>query len=874
MDIASNVVIEEKPQIEQFTHLHLHTIYSVLDGVCKLQPLADKAKKLGMKAVAITDHGHTGGCLEFQRVMKKNGIKPILGMEAYTTANMEIAALDAADRNALAILNIIKDISARKKCDWKIAKLKRDVVDFEEYENRLIKNLPEGITSIMDCTREEGIEAIHKTFKKEELSNFKKLNKTIFDEFNYDMRQYHLILLAINNTGWKNLISLQSLGFRDCMYEGRALIDLKLLKEYGEGLIVSTACIGSRFSKLVQQRKLEEAEKEILAFKEVFGDRFYLEIQPLSIPQQIITNAFYLEMHQKHGIPVIATSDTHYIEKDDWDDHDTYLCISIGRIKDEAEDKAMYCRTHKTDPEGKKWKPRMKYTNDFWFRSKEEMVDAFIDQENNSSTVFRAKETENPLQTQEYRDFWLKALNTTNEIVDRIDNDILIGSATTLYPKVNNIPKGFNSDTWLFALAMDGLVKYADKMKEAGTPIDFQLYSNTIIDEMAVIATKHYSDYFLGVKEYVEWANSINPETGLPNCVTGAGRGSAAGSLVLFLIGVTRNIDPIKYNLMFSRFLTMDRDSPPDVDVDFSFVHRPLLIKHLEDVYGKDHVCHIGVWSVESMYNGLKDFARVLNKPVYIADKINKRLQAICNEDPKASFKLFDSYKETDPDKYKQFMEVVNEEPEIFRLARKFEGVIRQWGTHASGIIVCPEKLLGLLPTRVDSKTGDTVALFTGTECESIGALKYDILGLKTLDILEWTLSSIGKDFNWLYDTVKTDDKQTFSMICKGDTDGIFQIESNMMKGLVKDIQPKNIDDLSAILALGRPGPMGAGSHKLFAEWRRDKSKREDYMHGISDILDRTYGVICYQEQLMLISKRIAGFDDGQADSITRKITA
>lgn len=315
------------------------------------------------------------------------------------------------------------------------------------------------------------------------------------------------------------------IGFSECQYNGRALIDLNLLKKYNEGIIVTTACIGSRFSKLVQQKKLEQAEQELLNFKDVFGDRFYLEIQPLSIPQQIITNAFYLEMHKKHNIPVIATSDTHYINKDDWDDHDTYLCISIRRLKDDEADKEIYRKQHKNDPECKKWKPRMKYTNDFWFRSKEEMIDGFIDQENNSSNIYRSLETDNPLQTEEYRNFWLEALNTTNKVADRIDDDILIGSATTLYPVAKNIPEGFTSDTWLFALAMEGLVKYADEMKKAGTPIDFKQYSDKIIDEMAVISTKHYSDYFLGVKEYAGWSNAINNETGFPNCITGPGRG-------------------------------------------------------------------------------------------------------------------------------------------------------------------------------------------------------------------------------------------------------------------------------------------------------------------------------------------------------------
>ena len=322
----------------------------------------------------------------------------------------------------------------------------------------------------------------------------------------------------------------------------------------------------------------------------------------------------------------------------------------------------------------------------------------------------------------------------------------------------------------------------------------------------------------------------------------------------------------------------MSKDRVYKVDCDFSYRHRPLVIKHLEDVYGKDHVCHIGAWTTESIYTGIKDFARVLNIPPSVPDKINKELQALCGEDPKACFHLFDDMKETDPDKYKHFQELEEANKEVFHYARACEGVIRQWTTHASGVIACPESLMGMIPTRVDRDekkgTETTIALFTGVECEEIGLIKFDVLGLRTIDLLEDTLRAIGKNFEWLYDTVTMNDKKTFKMIDRCETDGTFQIESDMMKGLVKDIQPDNIEDLSALVALGRPGPMGAGSHKLYAEWKHDPSKREEYLPGIEDIMNRTSGVICYQEQLMQISKRVAGFDDGQADSITRKITA
>lgn len=865
--IIQEEVPKEKPQIEDFTHLHLHTIYSTLDGMCKLKPLAEKAEKLGMKAVACTDHGHVGGCLAFQQAMKECGIKPILGAELYMTRDRRIAALPIEERNAIAVFDTLEN-NQDDVLNFSIEKRKKDLKTAQKYREKIHNEAGEETPNYHHLISAWG---------KDRINAFIKANKKLVEQYEYDMRQYHLIVLAMNQTGWKNLVTIQSFASRDCTYNGRFLADFELLEKYNEGLIITTACVGSLFSKLVQRKEFEEAKQTILWFNKVFKDRFYLEIQPLTIPQQIVTNEFYFKMHKKYGIPAVATSDVHYINEEDYDIHDTYLCVAIGRLKDDNLDKEVYKRTHKKDPDCKHWKPRMRYTNDFWLRSKEEMVDAFLLQEDESTTFYKEQE-DNIFQTQEYRDFWIEAMNNTAKIAGDISGDILIGSPTTLYPKVKNLPKGFTSDQWLLAEAMDGLVKYADKMKKAGTPIDYWKYANKILDEMSVISAKHYSDYFLGVQEYVNWANSINPETKLPYACTGPGRGSAAGSLVLFLIGVTHSIDPIKYNLMFSRFLTMDRNEPPDIDVDFSYRHRPLVIKHLENVYGKDHVCHIGAWTTESIYTGIKDFARVLNIPPSVSDKINKELQAICGDDPKACFSLFDSMKESEPSKYERFKKLEEENKEVFYYARACEGVIRQWTTHASGVIACPKSLVGMVPTRVDQnkKTGEktTIALFTGVECEEINLIKYDILGLRTIDLLEDTLKAIGKNFEWLYDTVTMDDKKTFKMIDNCETDGVFQIESDMMKGLVKDIQPDNIEDLSALVALGRPGPMGAGSHRLYSEWKHDPSKREKYLPNIEDILDRTSGVICYQEQLMQISKRVSGFNDGQADSITRKITA
>lgn len=853
----------EKPNIKDFVHLHVHTIYSTLDGACKLEPLMEKVKEFNMKAIAISDHGHVGGCLAFQKAAKKAGIKPLLGMEAYYTDEMAKISMPVEDRDALAILNIINSDIA-ENCDWSIAKTKKATKTLQQYKEAIEKAAKEAERDIPTY------EDILTAFKKDEISAFKRLNKDIFEDYSYDMHQYHLILIAMNQTGWNNLVTIQSIASRDGQYNGRFCADFELLKKYNEGLLVTTACVGSKFSKLVQRRKFDEAESEILKFKELFGDRFYLELQPLSIVQQVVTNAFYLEMHKKYNIPVIATSDVHYIEKEDHEDHDTFLCIAMGKLKDEAKEKQRYIATHKKDPTGKGYRPRMRYTNDFWFRSKEEMVEGFLSQEDNSQVFY--KNEEDPLITEEYRNLWIEALENTSTFADRVDEDILIGSATTLYPEVKNVPKDFNSDQWLMAEAVEGLIKYADKMEKAGTPIDFDVYMNRLLEEMSIISAKHYSDYFLCVQEYTNWGNSINPETNMPFCVTGPGRGSAAASLVLFLIGITKNVDPIIYDLMFSRFLTMDRNSPPDVDLDFSWRHRPLVIKHLEEVYGKDHVCHIGAWTTESIYTGIKDFARVLDVPLSIPDKINKELQAIANDDPKACFKFFDKMEEESPEKYKQFKALEDANKELFRLARKFEGAIRQWTTHASGIIACPKSLVGLFPTRYDKSTGDTVSLFTGVELEEAQAIKLDILGLKTLDIIEDTLTAIGKDFPWLYDTVSMDDKKTFQMIKSGKTDAVFQIESNMMKGLVKSIQPDDINDLSALVAIGRPGPLSIGIDKNYAECKKDSTKIIKYLDGIDDILARSFSCIIYQEQLMQISMRVCGFDQGQSDSIMRKI--
>ena len=549
--------IRDVPEVKDFVHLHLHTIYSTLDGMCKLDPLTDRAKELGMTALAISDHNHAGGALAFQKACKKKGIKPILGAELYFNPTAKTIALPVDYRNALCVRDMLlnePDITIA------VAAKKKDEKTFHEYKKLLLEAIEKrGGKFFEDLTPED----VQSVFSDKQINMIRKDNKKLTEKYECDTTQYHLILLAINQQGWNNLIKIQSLASEQCTYNGRFIADFELIEKYSEGIICSTACIGSMFSKLIQRKKFNEAEELILKFARIFPDRFYLELQPLLIPQQIVTNEFYLKIHKKHNIPAIATSDVHYIYKEDWDDHDTFLCISTGRLKDESLDKEIYIKTHKKDPEGKGFRPRMKYTNDFWLRSKEEMIQAFMEQEDGSISFYKDN-TENPFQTEDYRSFWVSAMENTAKIAAQISESILIGSKETLYPIVKNLPKGMSSDEVLYAEALKGLIEYDKKMKEKGTPIDYDLYYNKVIDEMAVITAKHYSDYFLGVQEYVNWANSINPETGLPMASTACGRGSAASSLILNLIGITKNIDPIKSDLMFSRFLTIDRNSPPD----------------------------------------------------------------------------------------------------------------------------------------------------------------------------------------------------------------------------------------------------------------------------------------------------------------------
>ena len=357
----------------------------------------------------------------------------------------------------------------------------------------------------------------------------------------------------------------------------------------------------------------------------------------------------------------------------------------------------------------------------------------------------------------------------------------------------------------------------------------------------------------------------------------GPGRGSAAGSLILFLLGITKVIDPIEYDLLFFRFLTVDRTAPPDVDLDFSYFGRDKVIRHLEEKYGANKVCHIGTYTVMGVKSGLKDVGRVLQMDFATMNSITKEIDNITDEAPSVKFKHLDALKDStlprDIAKYNQFKALEDQYPELFRLVRRFEGTPRNMGVHASGVLITPMPVADLFPTRVDPKTGVTIALYTGPQLEYLKAIKVDILGLKTLDVLDITAKSIDPNSNledW-YDVVTTDDKKMFDMIKRKETDGLFQIESPLFKGLVDSIQPDNINDIIAITSIGRPGPLSAGMDKMYADRKHGREEAVEPLPNTWDLVSSTYGTIIYQEAIMLIAQRVAKFDGNQADSYLRK---
>lgn len=774
--------------MKNFIHIHVHDFNSFLDGHGSPESKAKRAKELGMTAIATTNHNHLGGCIDFQQACLKEGIKPILGVELYYTKDTRILSQDAKERYQLAL----------------------------------------------DAAEAAGI-IIPPKAKKKDITE-------LIAPYEYDTKQYHIIFLAKNQTGWRNLVKLQSEAAAVCTYNGRFLCDDPMINKYKEGLIMTTACLGNIVNNLIMDGNIDEAYAQLDKWYKMFGEDFYVEMQPLNNSDQVICNYHLIKYAQSRNVKLIATNDSHYTYESDIYDHDTLLCIGIGKLKE--------------DPN------RMHYAPEFWLRSYDEMLQAFQNQYMSHPGI---KEEYTLAQ---YIEIIREALDNTNLIADKIDVDIKLGSDKPILPKLD-IPHGFTSEQYLTLLSYKSLFKYLAKHPQ----LNQKEYLDRLAFELHVINSKGYADYMLIVKDIIDWCEKND----IP---VGPGRGSASGSLCLFVNGITKCIDPIKYGLLFSRFLTMDRTALPDIDTDFSYLNRQEVIQYLKDKYGAECVSFIGTYTELGVKNGLKDVGRVLNIDFSTMNALSKKIDEWTDGAPSIKFKDLDNLangNEREQSIYKEFKETEVQYAELFRLARVFEGTPRNQGVHASGVLITPMPINDMFPTRID-KEGNQIILYTGPQAEMIGGVKIDILGLKTLDVLDLTVKAIDPEATvyQLYNLVDNhlEDEEMFAALCRKETEGIFQLESALFKGMISDILPKNINDISVITSLGRPGPLSAKMDKIYAQINRGEIEAKEPLRGTWHIVENALGTICYQEHVMRIAQVVAGFDDNQADSYLRKALA
>ena len=763
-----------------FVHCHVHTIYSMLDGYCKIDDLIEKAKEYNMSSICITDHGTLAGTYEFNDKCKKAGLKPILGIEAYQTHD---------------ISKIILPVEERKKIAW------------DKY------------LEINNITDEKSLGKLTNK-KKAELSS----------EYIYDTKGYHLILIAKNQTGWNNLVKLSSKANDIAMFNGKGHIDYNLLKQYSEGLICTTACISSIFNHALSNNNMNEAIKHIETLLDIFHDNLYIELQPLEWNKQVEVNKKAIKIAKQYNIKTIATSDVHYTNYEDDYEHDILLCIGTGKTYN--------------DPN------RMKYDHEYWFRSEDEMIDGFN----------RSDYTDEEMQAIK------TAISNTTLLADTIEDNIQVGSDHELLPEVD-VPEGYTSESWLKRQCWLNLYKYLTENNLMDKRYTYEL---RLKEELEVIITKGFAGYMLIVQDII----NIGQQAG---CSFGPGRGSVGGCLVAFLLGISKGIDPIEYGLLFFRFLTVSRTANPDIDSDCSQVDRQKLLRIINNKYHNANVTQVGTLTTLGVKNGVKDVMRVLNYSFAESNAVSKQLDEIYAE-PDLSFKKLDSFESEAPELYKKYKELESEYPNVFKLARRFNGCPRNMGVHAGGVGITPTPINNIYPTR--NIDGKKVTVWEKDTIEKAGIVKIDMLGLKTISVIELCLKFIKKNhdidisLNELYNNKEIrDDFNVFNMLSEGKTDGVFQFESNLFKNACKNVKPTDINDLIAITAFNRPGPLSSGFDKKYAN-RKNGLEPIDYPLNCDDILGDTYGCLLYQEQCMLISKKVAGFDDNQADTYLRKSLA
>lgn len=756
----------------QFSHLHVHTQYSLLDGAASIEDLYKKAAKNNMPALAITDHGNMFGAFDFVNQAWKN--TKVIGKDA-----------DGKD-----ILEpIVKPIVG---CEFYVVK------------DRHVKS-----------------------FTKEVKDN-----------------RYHQVLLAKNKIGYQNLVKLSSLGYIEGMYSKYPRIDKELIEKYSEGLIATTCCIGAYVPQTILHQSEEAAEKEFKWWLDLFGDDYYIEIQRHNIKEQEVINITLLKYAKKYNVPIIATNDSHYVDQSDANAHDILLCINTGEkqstpgfddfVNDEVQVKNR----------------RFKFPNDqFYFKTPEEMQLLFHDIP--------------------------ESIDNTNLIVDKVEvlnlkKDILLPAFPI--PASFQIHKDANMNQWEFLkhLTEEGAKKrYNDLTTEIQERIDFELFT---------IRTMGFAGYFLIVSDFIKAGREMG-------VFVGPGRGSAAGSVVAFCIGIT-NIDPIKYNLLFERFLNPDRKSMPDIDTDFDDEGRQKVIDYVVDKYGKSQVAQIVTYGTMAAKMSIKDVARVLDLPLaesnmlakLVPDKPGTELGRVLKapltikEGPK-SLEEKEGYQPEDIENVKKLREIYKGNDiraQVLKEAERLEGSVRNTGIHAAGIIIAPTDLTNLLPVSIAKDSPLWVTQIEGSIIEDAGVIKMDFLGLKTLSILKTALELIKQNHGVVIDldTLPLDDEKTFLLYQRGETNATFQFESVGLQKYLRELKPDKFEDLIAMNALYRPGPIA-----YIPKYIDRKHGKEPITYDIEDTkeyLADTYGITVYQEQVMLLSQSLAGFTKGDADMLRK----
>ncbi len=623
---------------------------------------------------------------------------------------------------------------------------------------------------------------------------------------NADNKYYHIVLIVQNKIGYRNLCKLIAFSYKEGFYF-KPRIDYRMLAKHSEGLIVTSACLGGHIPKLLMNNKKELADERIDWFLDTFGPkRFYLEVQPEDQDEQKVLNKLLYGISAERNIPLVATADSHYATAEDHEAHEVMLSIQThGRIDDPNRYTFGDCRVR--------------------LRNTQEMLDLF---------------PEHP-----------SAIWNSGKIADMCDFEF---ETDKLFFPNFEIPESHTPETYFQAMCQKGLDDL--KARNALDVDNFDAYQARLNLEMDLIISMGFVGYFLVVSDFIQWAYRV----GIP---VGPGRGSAAGSLVAWALQIT-NIDPLKYNLLFERFLNPERVTMPDIDIDFCIEGRDKVINYVRDHYGHDKVCHIITFGTMLAKGVIKDVARTLGFPFEDAN-------AITNLIPDQLKISLDEAIDQEP-RLKELIESNPKAQKLFTIARKLEGLTRHASKHAAGIVISPEPIDEVLPVYVPPKSNELVAQYAMTELESIGFLKIDFLGLKNLTLIDRVVKLIEKNHGTKLDMNKIplDDEKAFKLICAGDTSGVFQLESSGLKDVLRKLQPEQFEDIIAVNALYRPGPLGSGMVDDFIERRHGRQKITYLFKELEPVLKETYGVIVYQEQVMKISSTIAGYTLGQADILRR----